>query len=79
MLSGWEMSGVDRHYRLDMERTAAAALVHQACDTSSVIRLRLAVVAHDLRKAALQAGEGGAHLLEIAKKFEKHARAGDNP
>jgi len=73
-----EMTGSDRYMRLNMEQTAAAALVHQASDTSTLIRTRLAIVAHDLRKAALLAGPGGMSLLEIAKRFERHARAGDN-
>lgn len=72
------MSGADRHHRLDMERTAAAALLLQANDTSSFIRMRLAIVAHDLRKAALQSGASGKHLLEIAKRFEQHAKAGEH-
>lgn len=74
-----EMNGPDRYQRLTMERTAAAALIHQASDTSALIRSRLAIMAHDLRKAALQAGTGGTHLFEVAKKIEKHARDGMTP
>jgi hypothetical protein len=67
----------DRRQRLEEERAVENALIAQACETSSAIRSRLAAVADDLRKAALSAGTASENLLQLAKKFEQHARAGD--
>lgn len=71
------MNWSDRYANLNMERTAAAALVHQASDTSALIRARLAIAARDIRKAALQQGLDAPRLFAMARKLEQHAGTGD--
>ena len=60
------------------ERVAALALICDAQLKSEIIRRRLAVVASDLRVAAAQSDIGSEHLLNLANRFERQSRAGDN-
>jgi len=68
----------DRNERQAAERVAALALMCEAQLKSEIIRRRLAVVAGDLRVAAAQSDLGGEHLLNLANRFERQSRAGDN-
>ena len=68
----------DRNERQAVERVAAFALVCEAQLKSESIRRRLAVVAGDLRIAAAQSEIGSEHLLNLANRFERQSRAGDN-
>jgi hypothetical protein len=65
----------DRRQKVEEERAVENALILQASETSSAIRRRLADVADELRRTALSTGSE--NLLQLAIKFEKHARAGD--
>jgi hypothetical protein len=67
----------DRKERFEQENAAEFALMTLANHTNAAIRQRLEAVASDLRLAASCAGEGGENLLQLAKRFEQHARAGD--
>jgi hypothetical protein len=67
----------DRRERFEQENAAELALMTLANDTNSTIRQRLEAVASDLRLAAASAGTAGENLLQLAKKFEHHARAGE--
>lgn len=71
---------MDRDFRERQaaERAAAQALVTDAQLKSEAIRQRLAVVARDLRAAAATAGAGRDNLLNLASRFERQSRAGEN-
>ena len=70
-------SARNRKQRLEEQRAVEAALIAQASEASLAIRRRLAAVADELRNAAISAGSGSENLLQLANKFEQHARAGD--
>ncbi len=65
----------DRRRKVEEERAVENALILQASETSCAIRRRLADVADELRRTAISTGSD--NLLQLALKFEKHARAGD--
>lgn len=69
--------GDDHKQRFEQENAAESALMTLANQTNAAIRQRLEAVANDLRLAAMSAGAGGENLLQLAKRFEQHARAGD--
>jgi len=60
------------------ERVASLSLMCEAQLKSEAIRRRLAAVANDLRVAAAESGIGREHLLNLASRFERQSRAGDN-
>ncbi|MDR3527478.1 MAG: hypothetical protein P4L57_09370 [Rhizomicrobium sp.] len=60
------------------ERVTALSLMGEAQLKSEAIRNRLAAVANDLRVAAAESGIGREHLLNLASRFERQSRAGDN-
>jgi hypothetical protein len=67
----------DRNERFERGSAAEFAWMTLANRTNVAIRQRLEAVAGELRLAALSAGAGGENLLQLAEKFEQHARAGD--
>lgn len=67
----------DHKQRFDQENAAEHALMTLANHTNAAIRQRLEAVANDLRLAAMSSGAGGENLLQLAKRFEQHAKAGD--
>lgn len=69
--------GDSRKQRFEQEHAADLALMTLADYTNSTIRQRLEAVASDLRLAATSAGTSGENLLQLAEKFEQHARAGE--
>ncbi len=69
--------GGNRRERFEQENAAELALMTLANDTNSVIRQRLEAVANDLRLAAASAGSAGENLLQLAERFEHHARTGE--
>ena len=60
------------------ERVTSLSLMCEAQLKSEVIRSRLAAVANDLRAAAAESDVGSEHLLNLASRFERQSRAGDN-
>jgi len=71
---------MDRNFRerQTAEKAAAQALMTDAQLKSEAIRQRLAVVARDLRAAATTAGAGRDSLLDLASRFERQSKAGEN-
>lgn len=67
----------DHRQQLDDEQLVEAALIFQASDATSAIRKRLAAVADELRCAAAEAGASSENLIQLANKFEQHARSGE--
>ncbi len=66
----------NQRQEIEEEHARGLALVAHANETNSAIRRRLAAVANDLRVAARSA-DNGENLLQLAQKFEQHARAGE--
>ena len=57
--------------------TQTASLLRNG-DPSAAIRMRIAAVAGELRKAAETADGAREGLLKLALRFEQHAQAGEN-
>jgi hypothetical protein len=72
-------SAVDQKLKLPKSRDAALVLMAPDSDISTIIRRRLADVADELRQVAGSAGSASENLLQIANRFEQHAKAGDTP
>ena len=67
----------DFRRRYDEELVFEHALIERASEKSDIIRKRLAAVAEELRMAAATASTGSEGLLNLARKFEQHAKPGD--
>lgn len=70
--------GQDLRERQAEEQAKAAALMTDAQLKSAAIRRRLAVVAQELRAYAATAANGNETLLNLANRFERQSRAGEN-
>ncbi len=68
----------DNKERQAEERTAVRFLRYDTQFKSEAIRQRLAAVAIDLRVAAAEAETGREGLLNLASRFERQSRAGDD-
>jgi hypothetical protein len=68
----------DRKQRLETAHDSQSAHLLGVGDPSSAVRMRLAAVAGELRKAAETADGAREGLLKLALRFEQHAQPGDN-
>ena len=68
---------LNRKQRHETAPAAQTALLHYDSDPHLAVRLRLAAVAGELRKAAETADGAREGLLKLALRFEQHARGGN--
>ena len=67
----------DREQQHEATHAAQTASLNYGSDPHSAVRMRLAAVASELRKAAETADGARESLLKLALRFEQHAMGDD--